>query len=220
MANGVELWGTLTGLKVTYAQRWCSVWADLLFADMALMYRSELDDAKAATMFHRRALWESAVVSYGRCAVSDQKRKVPFEDFVREVTGGDGLALHERIMDWRHGHVAHRKRSEFESIETVLAYANPPAHPTALRLLLGIDLGPKNDDELVVAFQSHVKTLRDAIYEQRIAPLGLEIIDDYNAGLVARPAQLHPARDQSSAERYVITHTLAELGPGASFAQQ
>lgn len=220
MATNDELRGRLTGLKVTHAERWSSAWADLLFADMALMYRDELDDSKAANMFHRRALWESAVVSYGRCAVSGRKRKIPFVDFVREVTGDAGLSLHERIMDWRHGHVAHRNRSEFESIETVLAYLDPPAHPTALRVVNGTALGPKNDDELVVSFKSHIKLLRDAIYEKRMAPLGLEIIDDYNAGLVVRPTRLRRNDDEPSLERYVITHTLAELGPGASFLQQ
>jgi hypothetical protein len=220
MATDGERWGTLTGLKVTYAQRWCSAWADLLFADMALMYRSELADTDPAHFFQRRALWESAVVSYGRCAVSDQKRKIPFEDFVVEVTGDDGLALHERIMDWRHGHAAHRKRKEFESIETVLAFAEGSALPNALRLVLSIASGPKDDDELVVAFQPHIKTLRDAMYEKRLDPLGREIVDDFNAGLIQRPTQLRPADDRSSHERYMITHTLAELGPGASFAPQ
>lgn len=209
-----ELWGTLIGLKVTHAQRWCSAWADLLFADMALMYRSELDHAVPANLFHRRALWESAVVSYGRCAVSDQKRKIPFREFVEEVTGDEGVALHQRIMDWRHGHVAHRKRAEFESIETVLAFATGSAHPNALRLVLGIESGPKNDDEFVVAFQSHIKTLRDAMCEKRLAPLGVEIVDDLNADCIERPTQLRPADDQSSHERYVITHTLADLGAG------
>lgn len=218
MANDGELWGTLIGLKVTHAQRWCSAWADLLFADMALMYRSELADTDPAHVFRRRSLWESAVVSYGRCAVSDQKRKIPFEEFVAEITGEDGLAVHERIMDWRHGHVAHRKRKEFESIETVLAFSGGPVQPTALRLVLGVSAGPSNDDELVVAFQPHIKALRDAMYEKRLGPLGREIVDDFNAGLVQRPTQLRPADDSSSPDMYVITHTIAELGPGASFA--
>jgi hypothetical protein len=214
MTKDIELWGTLTGLNVTRAQRWCSVWADLLFADMALLERGRLDDGTPPNMFHRRALWESAVVSYGRCTVSDQKREVPFKDLVIEVAGHDGLALHERIMDWRHGHVAHRKRAEFEAVETVLAFAKGPAHPTALRMILGVDLGPGNDGEFVTAFQQHVKTLRDAMYEKKLRPLGISIIDDLNAGRISRPSELRPADDWSSRERYVVNHCLVELGAG------
>jgi hypothetical protein len=50
-----------------------------------------------ANLFQRRALWESAIASYGRLIVSDQKRKNPFKEFVEEITGVDGLAIHERI---------------------------------------------------------------------------------------------------------------------------
>ncbi|OBH34495.1 hypothetical protein A5690_12110 [Mycobacterium intracellulare] len=35
----------------------------------------------------------------GRLIVSDQKRKIPFKEFIKEITGVDGLAIHERIMD-------------------------------------------------------------------------------------------------------------------------
>lgn len=200
---------------MTHAERWCSAWADLLLAGMALLYRGELEDNLPATMFHRRALWESAVVSYGRCAVSDHKREIPFKDFVEEVTGDEGLALHERIMDWRHGHVAHRKRAEFESIETVLSFAKGSAHPTSLHIVLGIDLGPVNDSEFVASFETHIQTLRDAMYEKKIRPYGFAAIDDMNAGLITRPSQLRAAEDFSSSERYMINHCLAELGAGA-----
>src|SRR5690348_2897323 len=77
MANQKELHGPLTGLDATMLERWSSVWADLQAADMALFERGKLNDSKGANLFHRRALWESAVASYGRCAVSGKRRKIP-----------------------------------------------------------------------------------------------------------------------------------------------
>ena len=169
---------------------------------------------KPSNIFHRRALWESAVVSYGRVGFSDQKRKVSFRDFVEEVAGTDGLALHDRIMDWRHGHVAHRRDAEFESVETVLAFANGSTSPNALRVVLGVDAGPRDDSEFVTAFRQHVKVMRDAMHEKKLAPLAVDIAGDINSGRIARPTELRPADDQSSADRYVVNSCLAELGPG------
>lgn len=213
MALERERWATLTGLNVTFAQRWCSAWADLLLTDMALMYRAELEP-NIVNMFRRRAYWESATVSYGRLIVSDKKRKIPFKEFIGEVTGDDGLALHEQIMDWRHRHVAHRTGAEYESVETVLAFENGSATPNALKIVLGVDMGPLDDSEFVQAFQQHVKMLRDAMYERKLHPLGEEIIEYFNA---TRPlVEIRAAVDQSSLERYVVQYRLFELAGGAA----
>lgn len=213
MALERERWATLTGLNVTFAQRWCSAWADLLLTDMALMYRAELEP-NLESMFRRRAYWESAAVSYGRLIVSDKKRKIPFKEFIEEVTGDDGLALHKQIMDWRQGHVAHRTGAKYESVETVLAFEDGSATPNALKIVLGIDLGPLDDTEFVQAFQRHVKTLRDAIYERKLHPLGGKIIEYFNA---TRPlVEIRPAVDQSSLERYVVQYRLFELAGGVA----
>lgn len=214
MSNGPELRGTINGLNVTLLQRWSSAWADLQAAGMALYERKQLDDTKASNLFLRRALWESAIASYGRCAVSDQGRKIPFKEFVEEITGDEGLAVHEQIMDWRHGHVAHRKRSEFESVETVLTFASGPSHPTSLNVVLNIHSGPDNKAELVVAFDAHVTALRDAMWEKRMFPLAPSIVDDLNAGRIARPNRLRAAKDDTSAGRYVINQCISTLGAG------
>ena len=212
--DDAELWGTLEGLNVTYLQRWGSAWADLQATGMALAERRELEATKATNVFLRRALWDSAVVSYGRFGFSEQARPISPEDFIEDVEGKDGLALHKRIMDWRHGHVAHRKRAEFESVETVLAYANGADRPTALRLVLGIDLGPLDDSDFVAAFQNHVAVLATAMYENKIRPLALSIIEDLNTKRIALPSSLSPARDHSTWERYVINQCVSMLGPG------
>ncbi|OBF56727.1 hypothetical protein A5756_10575 [Mycobacterium sp. 852002-53434_SCH5985345] len=204
------LWGTLSGLNVTYLQRWCSAWADLLLADMALLEHRSL--GKGSTITHRRSLWEAAVVAYGRLAVSDQKREIAFKDLISEVAGEDGVVLHERIMDWRHGHVAHRKRAEFEAIKTVFAYANSVT-PTSLHSVLAVDAGPAAGSKFARAFQKHVKMMRDSMYELRIRPLATKVIEDVNEGRIAKPGALRPADDQSTGDRYIINQCLYELNP-------
>lgn len=215
MDANTELLGTLTGQNVTELQRWSSAWGDLLAADMALLERGQLDDSKPSNAFLRRALWESAIASYGRCAVSARKRKIAFNDFVRETTGDDGMAVHERIMDWRHGQVAHRNSAEFESSETVLTFAQGPAHPTSLNLVLSTDTGPANNAEFVIAFQGHVKTVRDAIWEKKLFPIAVAVIDDLNAGRITRPTELRiAAQDRPLPQRLVINQCITTLGAG------
>ncbi len=181
---------------------------------MALLERRELYDSKMANIFHRRALWESAVASYGRCAVSNKKRKIAFKDFVSEITGEDGLAVHERIMDWRHGHVAHRNGAEFETVETGFVYADGSAHPTSLNVALVIDAGPPNNSEFVADFENHVKTMRDAVWEQKLFPLAGEVVGDVNAGRIARPTQPHALADRSGDGRYTLNLNITSLGRG------
>jgi hypothetical protein len=129
MAHNDEPRGTLTGLNVTYLQRWASAWGDLHAADMALFERRELDDSKAANLYLRRALWESAIASCGRCGFSNKKRKIPLTGCLDRDRRGRRAAVHERLMDWRHNHVAHRDRAELESVEAVLTYARGHGAP-------------------------------------------------------------------------------------------
>lgn len=212
MASESELWGTLSGLNVTFLQRWCSAWCDLQAAAMVLHERKKSDDTAAANLFLRRALWESAVASYGRCAVSSRRRDIAFNELVQEIAGADGFAVHQRIMDWRHGHVAHRNRAEFESVETVLTYSNGPAQPTSLNVIVNIDAGPPNAAELVANFESHVTILRDAVWQKRMFPLAASVVDDLNSGRIAWPTELHLPSDETSAGRYVINQCITTLG--------
>ncbi|MCV7346426.1 hypothetical protein [Mycolicibacterium rhodesiae] len=212
MTSGTELWGTLAGANVTLVQRWASAWADLQAAGMALYERGKSDDKRAANMFLRRALWESAIASYGRCAVSAKKRNIPFRDFVQDTVGEDGMAVHRQIMDWRHGHVAHRNRAEFESIETVLTYEKGAAQrPKSFNVVLKIDAGPPNDSEFVAAFDSHVTTLRDTLWEQKLFGLTQDIVADLNAGRIPWPSQLRAADDKIEAGWYSINQNITTL---------
>ena len=130
--------------------------------------------------------------------MSDHERKIPFKDYVEEIAGADGLAVHERVMDWRHGHVAHRKRPEFESVETVVTYVNGSDAPSALHPVLGIDLGPEDEGEFVTSFRQLVEVLRTSLYERRILPLVMKIVDDLNAGTIPFPLALARRRSVKS----------------------
>ena len=131
-----------------------------------------------------------------------------FKDFVREVAGELGMATHTRIMDWRHGHVAHRNRAEFETVETAVEYAD--GLPAGLHLVIASDIGPTDDHPFVAEFERHVKLLRDTMYETKISPLAVQLAKVLGSDQVALTAP-GPAHDQSSAERLVITHHLATL---------
>lgn len=150
-------------------------------------------------------------MSYGRLAVSDRKRRIEFKDFVKEVTGEDGLKIHERIMDWRHGHVAHRTGAEFESAETVLAFLNGTDVPTEIHLVLEIDLGPLDHGEFATAFRDHVDVLSAAVYERKIRVFARKIIDDLNAGRITQPPLLHTPAAESTWERYILDQCVAKI---------
>ncbi|WP_182865551.1 hypothetical protein [Mycobacteroides abscessus] len=100
--------------------KWSSLWADLIHVNMVLAVRTQFADV-GPNVFHRRALWESAVVSYGRMVVSEKRRNVDYEELLRAARGDRGVDFHETLMEWRHDHVAHRRS---RALETVAVYAD------------------------------------------------------------------------------------------------
>jgi hypothetical protein len=84
-------------------RKWGSLWLDLLRADMVLHERQNLPET-AANAFTRRALWESAVITYGRMAFSDKKRKLAHDELLRVSGGEKAVAFHDQLTRWRHDH--------------------------------------------------------------------------------------------------------------------
>jgi len=164
--------GTPTANKL---QKWGSLWADLLHVDMTLDHRRKLE-AIPANVFARRALWEAAVVAYGRMAVSDRRRKVEVDDLLDVCGGDDARALHERIMDWRHGHIAHRNRTEFEQV-TVAAHYDDSDELDTITLVVAPAVGPL-DEGMLDQFESHIYRLRNTLWERFLAPLAVEVARD------------------------------------------
>jgi len=128
----------LTASEANRLRKWGSLWFDLLHADMAMYERQNLPNT-AANVFTRRALWESAVISYGRMQFSDKKRKLTHEDLLRAAGGEKALAFHERLSQWRHNHIAHRLSPEYETTAAVARYAET-GQPGLETLDLGVDV--------------------------------------------------------------------------------
>ncbi|MCX8561080.1 hypothetical protein OS122_09310 [Mycolicibacterium mucogenicum] len=116
-----------------------------------------------------RALWESAIVSYGRMGASD-KRKVDFRTFVREIGGSAAEQLHEELMLWRHEHVAHRTGAQFE--DSVVEVFFDDQDVNHLNIMVSTAIGPDGDGDLTRRFLEHIDKLRDHLWEKYMAPWG------------------------------------------------
>ena len=207
MSDAQEQWSTATGDPCNDLEHWTSVWADLMLADMMLDKRRELPD-KPSSVYQRRGLWEAAVIAYSRADQSQFERPVPFKQFVKDVAGEPGTAVHKRIMDWRHGHVAHRNKAEFETVETLVKYEG--GLPTGLYVAVASDIGPANSSPFLLEVEQHIKLIRDAICEQKMSPLAVDLVPvvfTEQVNLTAPGA----AVERSSDERLVITYDLAKI---------
>ncbi|MDG4669463.1 hypothetical protein [Mycobacterium sp. 236(2023)] len=207
MSEVNEQWATATGEPCSEVEHWTSVWADLMLADMMLYERRQLPD-KFASVYQRRGLWEAAVIAYSRADQSQFERPVPFKQFVKDVAGESGKATHDRIMDWRHGHVAHRNRAEFETVETLIKYEH--GVPVGLHVAVASDIGPANSNPFLAEVEEHIKLIRDAVYEQKLSPLAIDLVpvvftDEVN---LTNPG---PLVERSTKERLLLTYDLANI---------
>lgn len=152
--------------------KWASLWTDLIHVEMVLAARAEVSDV-AAQVFHRRGLWESAIISYGRMAVSEKRRKLEHDDLLRTARGERGVEFHQTLMAWRHDHVAHRLSRDLEIISVLADYLDDaPEVLDSIRVSVSPSGGPADDSALVVEFGEHVKALRDALWKHYLAPIG------------------------------------------------
>jgi hypothetical protein len=152
--------------------KWASLWFDLLHVDVVLGDRLNTPD-KPSTAFTRRALWESAVISYGRMEASTKKRNLTHLDLLKAAGGEKAVELHTEIMRWRNDHVAHRLSRDFESAAVFADYSDGEgAEPDTLTLTVSTWAGPKDNSALVVEFREHVKRLRDTLWAEYLAPIG------------------------------------------------
>lgn len=162
----------LTTSEANRLRNWGSLWLDLLHANMVLHERKNLPDT-AANAFTRRALWESAVITYGRMEFSDKKRKLAHNELLRASGGEKAVTFHDQLTRWRHNHVAHRFSKDFEATAVVAGYAD-----TEEKILdsvaVGVStwIGPADDSDEACMFREHVKSLRDTLWETYLAPIG------------------------------------------------
>jgi hypothetical protein len=171
-----EVAAPVGGETVDQLADWASLWADLLHVDMTLHARSDVR-ADTAHLFTRRALWEAAVVSYGRTA-NTGRRQQRVTDLISAL-GVDADKCHQGVMTWDR-HAAHRVDRLREAVETA-AIVDPAerclkALTSALHRRWALR---KKRGDLVQRFESHVKTLRDLVWEERFPVLEQEVLEDY-----------------------------------------
>jgi hypothetical protein len=171
-----ELEAPVTGASVVQLRSWSSLWADLLHVDMALHARDQLPE-NPTNLFVRRALWEGAVVAYGRTAKTGS-RQVLIKDLL-DALGPSAQRCHDEVMKWRDKHVAHRQDRSRETV-TARAIVDADDHRlVAVRVRVSPATGEEDGGQLVSAFKRHIKLLRDMTWEQRIRPLEAQIIAEY-----------------------------------------
>ena len=201
--TGVQV--ELTVSEANRLRKWGSLWVDLLHADMALKERQDLP-ANLTHVFTRRALWESAVISYGRMQFSDRKRKLTHEDLIRDAGGEEALAFHERLTEIRHNHIAHRLSPEYETTAVVAHYSDTGDRPTILELGVSTWIGPPDESDLAEHFRRHISAVRDTLWKTYLAPIGEALV-------LRHPTRLGPASPcfpglESDAEHLVVSCTL------------
>jgi hypothetical protein len=199
-----ELLAELTDSEANRLRKWGSLWLDLLHVDMALHERAKLPNSLANT-FVRRALWESAVISYGRMGFSGVRR-LEYEELLDAVGGQGSRDFHAQVMGWRHGHVAHRTDRAYEETAVVAQHADGnTSDPEALNLLISTWVGPDDDTAVAHQFMDHANKLRVALWEKYLAPIGERVTERHSTATA-------PARSfagfTTEAERLVATCTL------------
>lgn len=193
-------------------RKWGSLWADLLHVDMALLQLNSTPTVPA-NIFTRRALWESAIVSYGRMAMSDRVRGVEYRELLEACGGESAMAVHERAMDWRHGHVAHRRNKEFEAVDVLASFDGEGLASVQLTVTPVVD--PKGDGGFVEEFTGHVERLRNALWERYLAPLAERLVARVRADSSILAASFAPSPGDES---FVLTLTLWARSNGTGIA--
>src|SRR5436305_2020122 len=97
-----EVEARITGDRVETLKNWASVWGDLLHVDMVLHARDGIPE-HPANLFARRALWEGAVIAYGRTAKAG-RRQVLIKELL-DALGEDAKRIHRDVLEWRDKHV-------------------------------------------------------------------------------------------------------------------
>lgn len=201
----------LTSSDANRLRKWVSLRSDLTHVRQVLFMRQQLPNT-LEHMFTRRALWESAIVSYGRMGTSD-KRQVEFRTFVTEIGGTNAEKLHEELMAWRHEHVAHRTGAQFE--ETVVEAFFDGHGLNHLNVDVSTSVGPANDSDFAQRFHDHVDRLRNHLWENYMEPSGAALAERDQKG--DAPTESTP-KTQTPEDRANVTVTLWDRVNGIGLA--
>lgn len=181
--------------------KWASLWADLLHVEMVLHHRGQIPD-DPANVFLRRALWESAIVSYGRMEASDRRRKLDHHALLQTARGDRGDEFHQIVMGRRHEHVAHRLSRDLETITVIADYSGEYAGTLdSICVSVSAAGGPRDDSALAAEFTEHVQSLKATLWRDYLAPPA--------AMIAARgPSRPTTCAEQQPADRMTASLTL------------
>lgn len=114
---------------------------------------------------------------------SGKKRKLEHGDLLHAARGERGIEFPEILMSWRHGHVAHRSSGDFEAVRVFADHLDAePETLDSIRAEVVTSADPADDSELAKEFREHVKALRDTLWEQYLAPIGVRLAQEMAPG--------------------------------------
>lgn len=152
---------------------WFSIWNDLLHVRQALYDRRQIEDT-GVNIFVRRAIWEGAVISYGRCYGTGRRRSL-LRKYIDSMTP-EQRNRHKLTIHWRKQHVAHRADPALEAYTTV---AEVDAVGTLLKVSCRVASTFSPSQVAVQELEDLADALKDMVWENELVPLELKIRDSY-----------------------------------------
>jgi hypothetical protein len=157
-----------------------SLWADFQLVEMSLHARKKLN--RRSEVFARRALWEQAVIAYGRCFNTGTRQKLP--DQLKAQMVGGSLRVHDEVLRLRNKHVAHRvDKDEWTRISLTYPKGQPDAN--SVRVRVGVPTGPE-DERLIEALAELVSSLKNRLWEQWFPRLEAAILEKHGSDAAVR----------------------------------
>jgi hypothetical protein len=194
-----DLEAPVDGRRVDGLRGYVSVWADLLRIVQVLARREELpaltDDGP--TLFTRSAMWDSAVITYGRCFASGT-RSTKLTPFVGRLPK-ELQACHRQILAVRNTEVAHHDQPREDKV-TADAVLDPNGGVAGIRLRVFPAIGPEDEPP----FKALVSQLAHLV-ERKMQRLNDQIVNQIDAAALARVAVPHDPVSDGPRGRVRIT---------------
>jgi hypothetical protein len=180
-----DLEAPVNGRKVDGLRDYVSVWADLLHIVQVLARREELpaltDDGP--TLFTRSAMWDAAVITYGRCFAKGT-RNTKLTPFVGRLPN-ELQACHRQILAARNIEVAHHDQPREVKV-TAHAVLDSDRGVAGIRLRVFPAIGPEEEPP----FKALVSQLAHLI-DRKMKRINDQIVDQVDAAALARVAVPH-----------------------------
>jgi hypothetical protein len=174
---------------------------------MVLHERSEIKEVPTS-VFVRRALWEQAVIAYGRCFLSGSRIQLPAR-FIDDLSE-EAKRVHRAVLEWRAKHVAHRVGSLFEKVEVGLIYFAPDEDADKVEIRVETQAGPP-DPELPRKLEELTQALRNRLWATYFPTLEAELVARYRGDQQLRARSIVDMDEMSSTKERVI-YTLNPTG--------